>query len=280
MPGPTTPAPLAFFSLVLSGVLGGLCWPDLFVRLYTGRGVRAVTLSAALGAPLALVFAGGLGLLALLASQRPEIAAQPELGWFTLSLQAGGPALLALAGTCVFAASMGNIDATVQSCGAQVAADIAAALRPEARPLSERAMMLWSQGAMVAVTIAAALVACLPLPQLFTLAILAYQGVIQLSVPLYLGIFTRLGNRQGAIGGMVAGLATVAGLELVWPGAVPWAYGLTSGVIALAVNLGIYLAAHVLLPRTADESARLAALFGAAATGKRQTSTLDLQAAQ
>ena len=72
LPGTATPVPLAFFSLVLSGVLGGLCWPDLFVRLYTASGVRSVKTSAAIGIPLAFVFAGGLCLLALLASQHAD----------------------------------------------------------------------------------------------------------------------------------------------------------------------------------------------------------------
>lgn len=262
LPDLSTSAPLAFFSLVLSGVLGSLCWPDLFVRLYTGSGIRAVKLSAAIGSPVALLFAGSLGILALLASGRPDVAAAPELGWFTLSRAAGGPLLLALAATCVFAASMGNIDATVQSSGAQIAADVLAALRPARRPMSGRAMMVASQGAMAAITIAAAIVACLPLPQLFTLAVLAYQGVIQLAVPLYLGIFTRLGNRQGAIGGMLAGIATVGVLEVIWPSAIPWGYGLTSGVFGLCVNLGIYLVCHIALSRDAAEVERLDVLFG------------------
>lgn len=269
LPDLSTPAPLAFFSLVLSGTLGGLCWPDLFVRLYTGSGVRAVKTSSAIGAPVALLFGGALGLLALLASSRPDVAGAPELGWFTLANQAGGPLLLALAGTCVFAASMGNIDATVQSCGAQIAGDIIAALRPKDRPPSERTLIVVAQIAMIAVTLAAAFVACLPLPQLFSLAILAYQGIIQLSVPLYLGIFTRLGNRYGAIGGMLAGIGTVAVLELSWPAAIPWAYGLTSGVLGLAVNLAVFIGAHVLFRRSANEEARVERLFAEVAPAVR-----------
>ena len=257
LPGTGTPVPLAFFSLVLSGLLGGLCWPDLFVRLYTASGVEALKTSSAIGVPVALVFAGGLCVLALLASQLVDVASAPEVGWFALGHHFGGAALLGLCGTCVFAASMGNIDATVQSCGAQIAGDIFAARSP----MSERALIVTAQIGMAAITIAAAVVACLPLPQLFTLAVLAYQGIIQLSVPLYLGIFTRLGNRHGAIGGMLAGIVTVAVLELAYPQGIPWAYGLTSGIIGLGVNLCVFVAAHVLMPPAREETARIARLF-------------------
>ena len=208
LPGPSTDTPLLFFSLTLLPVLSSLCWPDLFVRLYTGSGVASVKRSSAYCAPLSLVFVSSLGLLALLASTRPDIAAAPENGWFTLSLAAGGAPLLALAGTVVFAASMGNIDATVQSCGAQAANDIIGALR--GRPMSDRALMVTSQFAMAAITLSAAAIACLPLPSLFSVALFAFQIMVQLAVPLYLGIFTRLGDCWAALGSMSTGIAPSA----------------------------------------------------------------------
>jgi SSS family solute:Na+ symporter len=207
LPGPDSGQPLLFLSLTLLPLLSSLCWPDLFVRLYTGSGVASVKRSAALCAPLTFVFVSSLGVLALLAGTRPDVAAAPQDGWFTLALAAGGPALLALAGTIVFAASMGNIDATVQSCGAQIANDIVAVLR--SRPMSDRALRAVSQVAMAAITLSAAAIACLPLPSLFSVALFAFQIMVQLSVPLYFGIFTKLGGRWSALASMTSGIATV-----------------------------------------------------------------------
>ena len=258
LPGPESGQPLLFFSLTLLPVLSSLCWPDLFVRLYTGSGVASVKRSAAYCAPLSFVFVSSLGVLALLAGTRPDIAAAPQDGWFTLSLAAGGPVVLALAGTIVFAASMGNIDATVQSCGAQVANDIVAALR--SRPMSDRALRTASQVAMAAITLSAAAIACLPLPSLFSVALFAFQIMVQLSVPLYFGIFTKLGGRWSALGAMTIGIATVCGLQVLYPLGIPWAWGLTSGAVALALNLAAYLGL-ALLPRSEREQRRLEALF-------------------
>lgn len=72
LPGPASGRPLLFLSLTLLPVLSSLCWPDLFVRLYTGSGVESVKRSSAYCAPLMLVFVSALGFLALLAGRRPR----------------------------------------------------------------------------------------------------------------------------------------------------------------------------------------------------------------
>src|SRR5215469_6876406 len=104
-PGLESDKPLLFLSLTLLPLLSYLCWPDLFVRLYTASGVASVKRSSAYMAPIALVFLSSLSFLALLASRRPDVAATPDAGWFALAQAAGGPIMLALAGVTVFAAS-------------------------------------------------------------------------------------------------------------------------------------------------------------------------------
>ena len=259
LPGPDSPKPLLFFSLTLLPLLAFLCWPDLFIRLYTGSGVESVKRSSAYCGPIALVFLMSLAYLALLASGRADIAANPDAGWFTLALAAGGAPVVALAGVTVFAASMGNIDATVQSIGAQVANDVIGGTR--GAPLSDRGLMVTSQLVMAIVTLVSAVIACLPLPALFTIALFAIQIMVQLAVPLYLGIFTQLGNKYGASAGMLAGVATVCALQITWPLGIPWAYGLTTGAVGLVVNLSVFLALAVLIPHSAQERRRLAELF-------------------
>jgi solute:Na+ symporter, SSS family len=44
----STEGPLFVFSLILTGTIGGWCWPAIFVRLYTADGVRSLKKSAAL----------------------------------------------------------------------------------------------------------------------------------------------------------------------------------------------------------------------------------------
>lgn len=249
--------PLFVFSLILTGTIGGWCWPAIFVRLYTADGVRSLKKSAALAVPLALVFASALLTFGMLGSQIPGVAERPDEVFFIVSREAGGLWLLALAGVVVMAASMGNIDGHIQATGAQIANDLVG----NYWKLDHARLILVAKSGMVVLTLLSAWLACLDLPALFSVAILAYQGVIQLAVPQFLGLFWRRGNHVGAIGGMVAGFATVIVLEYFHPMSLPWAYGLTSGLIGLAVNLSVYVSAAYLIPQTAAERQRVDALF-------------------
>jgi SSS family solute:Na+ symporter len=249
--------PLFVFSLLLTGTIGGWCWPAIFVRLYTADGVRSLKKSAALAVPLALVFASALLAFGMLGSQIPGVSERPDEVIFIVSKEAGGLWLLALAGVVVMAASMGNIDGHIQATGTQIANDIVG----NYWKLDHTQLILVAKGGMVLLTLFSAWLACLNLPALFSIAILAYQGVIQLAVPQFLGLFWRRGNHVGAIGGMVVGFALVIVLEYFSPMSLPWAYGLTSGLIALAVNLAIYVTAAYLIFQTDAERRRVDDLF-------------------
>jgi solute:Na+ symporter, SSS family len=255
------PGPLYVFALIFTGMLGGWCWPSIFLRLYTASGVRSLKRSAAIGIPLSLAFFTLLTLLALLASTVPAVAKAPQEFWFIISQQAGGAWVLALAGIIVFAATMGNVDGNIQSTGAQVANDMIG----NYRTMSDKQMVVAAKLGMVVFTALAAIVATLQLPALYTLAVLSYQGIIQLAVPQFLGIFWKRGNKEGAIAGMVVGFVTAVVLEYFFRNYVSWAGGLTSGVIALAVNAAIYVAAAYLKPATREEAERVEQLFAATA---------------
>lgn len=249
--------PLYVFSLMLTGALGGWCWPYIFVRLFTANGVKSLKKSAALAVPLSMLFAVALLIFGMLGGALPEVAEHPSEVWFIVSHQAGGLWLLGLAGVILLAASMGHIDGNIQATGAQIAND----LLGNYFKLDTRQLILFSKLGMLGLTLLSSWLACLELPALFTLAVLAYQGIIQLAVPQFLGIFWKKGNKYAAISSMSAGFITAVWLELHYPGSIPWAYGLTSGAVALLINLVIYISLSLLIRQTADEKQRVEALF-------------------
>lgn len=254
---------LFVFSLLLTGTIGGWCWPAIFVRLYTADGVRSLKKSAAIAVPLAFIFATALLVFGMLGSQIPGVTAHPDEVIFTVSREAGGLWVLALAGVVVMAASMGNIDGHIQATGTQLANDLVG----NYWKLSHAQLIFVAKSGMVLLTLFSAWLACLDLPALFSIAILAYQCVIQLAVPQFLGLFWKRGNAIGAIAGMAVGFGLVLLLEHFWPMSLPWAFGLTSGPIALLVNLAIYVAAAYLFPQSTDERARVEELFERIADG-------------
>lgn len=112
LPGPGSAlGPLYLSSLILTGALGGWCWPDIFVRLFTARSAATIKRSAVQAAPVLLIFGAALTLMAIAASSVPGVAEAPDDVWF-IAAGVGGIGLITVAGICVVAATMGNVGAT------------------------------------------------------------------------------------------------------------------------------------------------------------------------
>lgn len=261
--------PLYLFAIMFTGALGGWCWPYIFVRLFTADSVGSLKKSAAMAVPLTFLFGVALLVFGMLASKLPEVLAKPDDVWFTVARIAGGPVLLGLSGVVLLAASMGHTDGNVQAYGAQLANDLVG----NYYELSQGQMILVAKIGMLVLTLIASWLATLHLPALFSLAVLAYQGIIQLSVPQFLGIFWKKGNAAGAIAGMIVGFCVAVALELAYPNGLPFGWGLTSGCFGLLVNMTIYVAAAFALPNSADERRRIETLFSLVEARRRPSPT-------
>lgn len=251
-----------FAAITFTGIIGALCWPTSYQRIYTARDVRSVKLGTLLTLPIAGIFYVLLTLVAMAAATMPAVADDPQNGWFILLQEAGGTVLLGLGILVVFAASMGWIDGCVQVCGTQIANDVVA----QYRPLGDVGTIRVAKISMVAFVVAGAIVAGLTFNygNLINLAIMAYQGIVQIAVPMFLGIFWKGGNKHGALWGLITGFLVALVLTGFYPDAIPWLNGLTSGILALVVNLAIYLGCAFLIPQSDEEKARVEQIFDAA----------------
>lgn len=258
LPGPGSDVGgLYFFSLVLTGALGGWCWPDIFVRLFSTRSTRTIQRAATQAAPILLVFGTALTLLAIAASTYPGVAEAPDSVWFIVA-GIGGVATTTVAGLCVLAATMGNVGANLQALGTQTANDIVGVMRGR-RVDSPRV----GQIAVGIITIVAAVLAVFTTTSsnLIVLALISYQGILQLAPTLFFGIFWRRGTAAAAASSMVVGFTSAAVLQWLYPVSIPALGGLTSGVVALILNAVVYVAVAVLFPAKTTERARVDALY-------------------
>lgn len=260
--------PLYIFALIFTGVVGSLCWPTSFQRIYTASSVRSVKSGTLCTVLISGVFYTLLMLVGIAATAMPDVVDAPQTGWFTIMSDYGGTWLLGLGVTIVFAASMGHIDGSVQVCGLQIANDL---VNTEKRPLSDKQLTYVAKTSMIAFMAAAGVVAYLTfnMTRLQLLAQISYQGVVQLAVPLFLGIFWRGGNKQGAVAGMVSGFVVAMVLTWIYPDDIRALGSLTGGIVGIVVNLAVYLGAAVLLRTDDEEKARVAAMFDAARTTVR-----------
>ncbi len=252
--------PLYLFSLIFTGVVGSLCWPMSFQRIYTASGVRAVKAGTIRTMLISGVFYSLLMLVGIAATTMAKAHADPQGAWFTIFQSYGGTWLLGVALTMVFAASMGHIDGSVQVCGLQIANDLVNSRR---RPLSDAQLTLVAKASMIVYMALAALVAYLTfhLDRLQLLAQISYQGIIQIAVPLFLGIFWRGGNKYGAVTGMLSGFVVALCLTVLYPDDIAGLGSLTGGVLGLVVNLVAYLGVSAVTGTSDADRARVAEMF-------------------
>ena len=264
--------PLYMFSSVFTGVVGALCWPMSFVRIYTANNVKSVKKST----NYAMLIAGGfyalLTVVMLSAAHITGVAANPQAGWTTLLENYGGVWLLGLGLTMIFAGSIGHIDGSVQAAGTQIANDIVGSKIE----LSDVQKTIVSKGSMVLFIALAAVLAYFTngMDRLQLLAQISYQAVVQISVPLFLGIFFKFGNKNGALAGMIVGFVVAAALTVTFPDDIPALGSITGGVVALFVNLFVYVAVSLLTKTLDAERTRVDELFDVARGGKRSTVTV------
>lgn len=258
-------------SLIFTGVVGSLCWPTSFQRIYTASSVRSVKAGTVRTILISGAFYTLLMLVGIAATQIPEVAKDPQNGWFTLLNQFGGTWMLGLAVVIVFAASMGHIDGAVQVCGLQIANDIINSGKRKFTDTQLTAIAKTSMGIFMAL---AALVAYLTfhMSRLQLLAQISYQGIVQLGVPLFLAIFWRGGNKWGAVSGMVSGFTVAGVLTMIYPDDIRVLGSITGGIIGFAVNLAVFLIVSAITGQSAEERHRVAQLFEAAKRSVPQAS--------
>lgn len=249
---------LYYFSLVFTGAFGALCWPDMFVRLFTGSGVKVIQDSARHAAFIMIAFLIVLLTAAMLAHNYPGVADAPDNSWFILA-GVGGPIVMGLASVALFGAAAGNTNALTASIGTHAAQDLIHLKTGGNEEITRTAKKV-----IVVATVLAVVGAILTIDwtsKLFLLAVVAYQGIVQLAPSLYLGIFWRRGTAAGALAGMIVGFIVAIAFQIIYPVSVPWLAGLTSGIVGLIINTIIYVALSILRPLKGAERIRVEELF-------------------
>ncbi len=159
----------------------------------------------------------------------------------------------------VLGAAMGHVDGCVQVCGTQIANDIV----NHFKPLKDSQLTLHRKdehGRFMAIAAVLAY-ATFNMARLQLLAQMSYYLIIQISIPLFLGMFTKFGNRYGAISGMISGSVVAIVLTTKWIDAIPELGGLTAGVVGLAVNFAAYILVSALTGQSQEEKDRVDELF-------------------
>ena len=228
-------------SAIITGTFGAYCWPSVFSRLYMTSSPRD-TKKGVLFAPIAaIVIAMVILWLGLGSRMIPGFPADAQGGVFWMARHFGGPVVLGFVAVFASAAAVATISAAANAIAMLLAKNVVGVIAP-----GERNILISAKVLTVALGVSAMLVATIDLPQLITIALGMYDCIVQVIVPLLLGLFWKRGNLIGAIVGTSVGVLIAAG-SLLYPFLTEWAGGLSGGALGLAVNLAIYVTAGLLL---------------------------------
>ena len=220
---------------ILTGTLGAFCWPAIFNRIYMTTGPRE-TKKAVYVAPIAALFiALGILWLALGARTIPGFPADAQSGVFWIANQYGGPFALGLVAVFASFAAISTISGAANGIAVLLAKDIVGNFAKDDKNVLKSAKIITLILGVIAIVIAT-----MGLPQLVAVALGMYDCIVQVIVPLFLGLYWKKGNLKGAIAGLSVGIIISVG-ALLNPSLVAWAGGYSGGIVGLGANLLVYV---------------------------------------
>lgn len=256
LPGPGgTGTDAQWFSFVFLCSIGVLCYPSLYLKMYLGKSTNEVKKSAIFNA------AGGFWSITFILAGFAIIAyptvsgltiSNPEEGMLLMLQNSGNMFIFGL--TCIFilAACMGTVDGTLLSISGILASDVLEGFRRIGRkepPVGEPGYVRKNEAAnstkvvfqtrviIVVIAVCAYLITLFDLPLLVLVAMINYQGIAQLFIPLVGAVLWKKATKTGAYAGLISGFGMtivlmVAGIN---PG------GLLPGVPGVAVGATAFI---------------------------------------
>lgn len=230
-------------SVILVGVIGSYCWMEIFNRMFVARSARELKLSTA-GAP---ILGAGMYIMLLLlgigSALIPEVVADPESGFLTISKMVGGPFMLGLTGIIILAAEISSTDSGLVTGGIVIANNIVKRIKPD---LSEYELVKISRIAIIAEASLAVILAMFELPMLMTLAIFTFEHIVHVFPTAIMGILWKKGNSKAAWAGIAVGLPITIILGLLPDISTNLFGSWAPGVIGLAFNIIVYIIVSLL----------------------------------
>ncbi len=234
-------------SIIIAATLGGFCWASMFNRIYTTKSVLDVKKTAVLSAIIVCLFATIILIFALGGILMPEALEAGDAAFFVMCYKAFGPLFLGLVGIIIVAASMSLSSVVIASHGVIISENILREINPK---ITEEKRLKVSRICILVYGFVCMFMATLDLPNLALVANILYEGVIQIIPILFFGIYWRRSNKQGALAGMIVGLA-IAFFFGINPEALAVFGGWTGGVLGLAANLIVHVACAFIFPKEA-----------------------------
>lgn len=233
-------------SIIIVSTLGGFALPAIFYRMYMTDSPRT-TKKSVLIAPILGVLMGflimALGLPATLLGGFPE---DPQTGSFWLVDKLAGPVGLGFLGVLGMAAAMGGISVQLNCFAVMISKDIIGPLKPN---LNRNTLFKVARVSTILIAIICLVISMFDVPNLMFFVIGIYDCCVQIFPMVFLGMFWRRANIQGAIIGFILG-SIWAVMGNFFPDTVTWAGGWTGGFIGLVFNFAAMILCGFIFKKT------------------------------
>lgn len=231
-------------SVIITASLGIMGWASFFTRIYTSKSILDVKKVSYWSAIIAVVLTCLLLMVAMGGVLIPEAldAAATNSSFFVMADMAFGPLFMGLCAVVVVAAGMSLISVVLNCHSIIISENFIRPLRPNSTP-AERVKI--ARISTLVYSLIALAIALMDLPDLYSIAIVAYECIAQIVPLVIFSIYWKRSNKWGAglgfiLGSIVTLYMTVAGISVL---------GFTGGMVGLVVNVVTHVACGYIFPK-------------------------------
>lgn len=244
-----------WFSFVLLCSAGVLCYPSLYLKLYLGKSKNEVKKAAIFNA------AGGLWSMAFIIAGFAIIGYtvvsgvtvdDPQEGLLVMLQNAGNPVIWGLCIIFILAACMGTVDGTLLAISGILSSDVIEGFKklskkeppigtegyvPSSQTTTGSNVVLTTRIIVVIIAVCAYIITLFDLPLLVLVAMINYQGIAQLFVPLIGAVIWKKATKIGTFTSIIASFAVTIILMVLGTNL----HGFLPGVVGLAVGTVLFI---------------------------------------
>ncbi|ALS22570.1 sodium:solute symporter family protein [Paenibacillus sp. YK5] len=241
-PGWSPPTPYWTSIIIVSG-LGAFMWPWIYNKMFAAKNVRAIKQSAVIASMLGFIFWTSMVFLGIMIHSMEYPRNHPEEAYMWIASMAG-PIPLALMSVLIMATSISTVSGIIQAMATAISNDIAKQI--DIQISNEKALKV-TRISVIIICLLSLAMAAVDFGKLVFIAILTYQGIIMFFPVVFLGLYWKRANKEGAIACMIIGTATSVYLIIFNPYFID-ELGWTAGMYGIILAFGIMIIAGYLKP--------------------------------
>lgn len=241
---------MAYSTAILVSMIGFVMWPHLFTKSYTTNEktikltIIAYPIFALFLIPVLFI---GFSAVGVVPPDALESADQILPYLITNEMGISG-VVYGIIGAGALAAAMSSSDAITHGASVSLGRDVVYPIRPD---ISDRTLLWIMRWAVIVIGAIAYYLAIFGAQGLVQLLLGAYGSIVQFAPAVYAALWWRGGRREGAIAGLLVGVAVNYWYQLAMGGETP--LEIEPGILGLVANIVVFVVVSLAITRKAED---------------------------